>query len=145
MQSENNRSSKGDNPDSTIEEITKLAPLTQAWFMAVSRQYGAGKSMLWAEWNLVKRSLLSTLFLALFFTAFLTVLIAVTNVFIGYAMSYYSVHWAIIGVTLLALNLIAVVICFKAIKRIGSHIHFRTSIRILKGANEQIHTEQSND
>lgn len=133
-QSSNNAGAK-DGP-STIDDIKALAPVTEEWFKAKSRQYSAGKQVVAAEWSLLKKSFLAVVLLLLLFTSFVTVSLIAINVVIAYALLQADIHWLLTAALILTLNLIFVVLCWLTVKRIGSNISMSQTKRIFKGKTD---------
>ena len=121
---------------STIDDIKALAPVTEEWLKAKTRQYSAGKHLIEAEWALSKKSLLTVVLLALLFTSFVTVFWIAVNLTIAFGLIQINAHWLIIAVIALLLNLGCILLCGRTIKRVSANISLSMSKQVLTGKVE---------
>lgn len=136
MQDQSSNDAGAKDGPSTIDDIKALAPVTEEWFKAKSRQYSAGKQVVAAEWSLLKKSFLVVILFLLLFTSFTTVSLITINVAITYALLNAGVQWLLTAAVILILNLIFVVLCWLTVKRIGSNISMSQTKQIFNGKTE---------
>ncbi len=144
MQNQSTSSASAKDETSTVDEIKALAPLTEEWFRAKQRQYEAGKQLIGAEWGLVKKSFLSSVLFLLLFISFFTIGMIGISLVLAYALFLSGLSWIVAALIAILINFLAAIVCWKTMKRVGSHISFVHTKQAFTG-NADIIKEQADE
>ncbi|WJG09240.1 hypothetical protein [Aliiglaciecola sp. LCG003] len=145
MQAQQDTNKPDEQTTSTLEELKHLAPLAEEWLLSLRRQYAAGKDVVGAEWSLTKRSLGMSLLLGLLLCAVLSTTFVLVNVAIGVGLYTLGVHLALVFLALFCLDVVAVMICWKVLKRVCQQITMNRALQLFMQSSKEIGLEDEND